>query len=174
MPRQYTRTSPIERFWSKVHKTETCWLWTGYVTPTGYGMHNVSKTVVYRAHRYAWQVVNGEIPDGLFVCHRCDVRNCVRPDHLFLGTHAENMSDRNRKGRQAKGKQNWNKVPPKGERNPAAQLTWNQVREIRVRLAAGESCRSLGRIFGVSKSTISAIRCGHIWNEPNDVPGWTP
>src|SRR5262245_56294238 len=79
------------RFWSKVQKTETCWLWTGAKT-RGYGAINIDHHAVL-AHRVSYELHIGPIPDGLYVLHRCDVHACVRPDHLFLGTHLDNIQD---------------------------------------------------------------------------------
>lgn len=94
-----------EDIWKYVSKTEGCWLWTKAVSEQGYGKWVINrKTVV--AHRYIWELTNGRIPDNLFVCHKCDVRSCVRPDHLFLGTHKDNMRDMREKGRAASGDAN--------------------------------------------------------------------
>jgi hypothetical protein len=95
-----SQRTPEERFWSKVQKTETCWLWMGARHPHGgYGQFVGPPIKELRAHRYSWVLAYGPIPDGLLVCHRCDNPPCVRPDHLFLGTHLDNALDMMAKGR---------------------------------------------------------------------------
>ena len=92
-------SDPVERFWMKVEKTESCWLWTAAINKTGYGDFYASRTKHVLAHRFSWVLHYGPVPDGLFVCHHCDNPRCVRPDHLWLGTTQENTADMLKKGR---------------------------------------------------------------------------
>lgn len=105
--RQRAAESLITRFWAKVQKTPTCWLWTANAV-RGYGQYHLPRTgrqqhVIY-AHRFSWTLTNGPIPDNLAVLHRCDVPLCVNPNHLFLGTLADNLADARAKGRLIDGK----------------------------------------------------------------------
>ena len=87
------------RFWKWVDKSGNCWMWTaGYNKKTGYGSFSLNGKNI-GAHRAAWELTYGKIPDGMDVLHRCDIRRCVRPDHFFLGTQADNNKDRDAKGR---------------------------------------------------------------------------
>lgn len=142
----------VERFWPKVSKGEGCWLWTAFKNRAGYGMIGSVGHAVLLAHRASWEIHFGPIPTGLFVCHRCDVRACVRPDHLFLGTAAENNSDMNEKGR--------SRYATLGELNPSSKLTESQVVEIR---NSSETQRALAAKHGVSKALIYAIRKRLSW-----------
>ena len=93
----------IKNFHSKYKKTQSCWLWDGMINHDGYGLFNISRPS-YMAHRIMWTIVKGKIPDGLNVLHRCDVRNCVNPKHLFLGSQLDNIIDRDTKGRMRRNK----------------------------------------------------------------------
>jgi hypothetical protein len=160
-------TTLAERFWAKVDTSGDCWVWTGSVDRVGYGKISLSAREGWiRAHRASWELHHGPIPPGLFVCHRCDNPPCIRPDHLFLGTHAENMRDASRKGR-----------VHLGERDGQAKLTAQSVVEIRTRYAAGGvTMAALGAAYGVNPSTIHdaihGIQWGHVG--PNERPGGRP
>lgn len=137
----------IERFWSKVRKTDGCWLWRASLRPNGYGQFffGAGKSAGY-AHRFAWESTYGPIPKGMLVCHTCDVRACVNPTHLFLGTNADNTQDCIQKGRF-----------PLGEQANNVRLSEADVIAIRAAHAAGESATALALRFGVSKPHIGQI-----------------
>lgn len=142
------RGSTVERFWRRVKRTNTCWLWTGSILPNGYGKISIKHRDVL-AHRYSYELLKGKIPDGHLCLHKCDVRNCVNPEHLFTGTHLDNMEDRNRKKRQAKGHQ-------MGAHS--AKLSDEQVKEIRSQYSPGNtSQRQLAEEYGLNQSQISRI-----------------
>lgn len=147
------------RFWANVQRqpADGCWEWTGDRSKSGYGVLLVGGAGK-RAHRIAWFLEHGEMPpDGIEVCHHCDNRACVRPSHLFLGDHAANMRDAKAKGRL---------VPPRvtvGENHPNARLTVEIVRDIRRRVAAGETHRAVADSLGIERSGVSMIVSGKRW-----------
>ena len=118
-------------------------------------------------HRLSWEIHFGAIPPQMLVCHRCDVRRCVRPDHLFLGTHADNMADAATKGRMHPGDQHGLRKHPeqisRGRDRWNATLTEDQVREIRCRVAAGEVQRRIGESMGIDYRQVSAVAKGRSW-----------
>jgi hypothetical protein len=94
-------TAPEVRFWPKVAKSDGCWEWMGSRKETGYGLFTLDSRTS-SAHRFSYSLAFGSIPAGMEVCHHCDNPPCVRPDHMFLGTHSDNMRDRFAKGRHRK------------------------------------------------------------------------
>lgn len=136
------------RFWLKANDTGHCWEWAGKVRPDGYGISKWNGRPT-QAHRKAWILANGAIPSGLCVCHHCDNRKCVNPDHLFLGTHKENTADMIRKGRHA--------------RKGPAKLTPSQVLDVRNRLKGGEMQKDIAKELGLDRSTISRIATRSNW-----------
>lgn len=166
------------RFWQKVRKTPTCWIWTGAILRArgGYGAFDIRGNGENKAHRASWVIAFGPIPNGLFVLHRCDTPSCVNPAHLFLGTNADNMRDMAQKGRHfsktkphrlARGDRNGARARPerlaRGERAGAAKLSADDVMAIRGRHAAGETLASLGRGYGVSYQNIGDIVNRQTW-----------
>ena len=146
--------SLADRFWSKVQRSDDCWLWTG-TKPRGYGMLRVGRRMRL-AHRISWEIHRGQIPEGLDICHVCDVPACVRPDHLFLGTAKDNSDDARAKGR-------WRPFSIRGESHHNAKLSDAQVEEVRrIRSARSESIAALARRLGVATSTIKRICNGRV------------
>lgn len=144
------------RFWSKVQKSEGCWLWqgaTGSTSPYGVIRAFGRQTT---AHRVSYRLANGPIPAGQQVLHTCDNPLCVKPSHLFLGTQLDNMRDMISKGRQATGHK-LNHSDQTGELNANAKLTNDQVAEMRRLFAAGVSQADLMRSFGTTRANVNCI-----------------
>ena len=144
-----------EEFWSLTKRDEVtgCLLWMGGQDRKGYGVFHRRPRKDILAHRRAWRFAIGDIPEGMCVCHRCDVPLCVNPDHLFLGTRAENSADRDAKGRQARGEAN------KG----GGRLRTSDVLIIRERLSAGMTSVAIAHEFGISPGMVGHIKHGRAW-----------
>ena len=146
-------------FWEHIDRTDSCWLWTGYCPPGGYGRIGARPSIT--THRLSWELHNGPIPAGLCVCHKCDVPRCVNPDHLFLGTNTDNLRDAANKGRTASGSRVAHHCRP-----DLLKLSADKVISIRELAAAGEQQKVLAARFGVHRSVISRViarkRWGHI------------
>ena len=144
-----------ERMWEQVNKTPTCWTWQGALTSSGYGALSV-KAKMQSAHRLAWFLAHGPIPPDMFVLHKCDHPSCVNPDHLFLGTQADNVQDARKKGKYANPK---NRV--RGDGHGKVKLTIAAVEEIRreyqqhSRVKYGVRTK-LAKKFGVHPAVIGA------------------
>lgn len=178
-PRYQRGLSLAERIWNGcVPVTECgCWIWMG--AGIRYGHLRVDGRLV-KAHRASWEAFVGPIPAGMHVLHRCDVGFCVNPAHLFLGTHADNMADKERKGRGnhatglrcgpytkpwrvCRGDRHPARINPamrQGTKNGRSKLTEEQV--LTIRDSAGPAA-ALGRQYGVSKTAIRLIRNGRNW-----------
>lgn len=160
----------IERFWSKVRKTAECWYWVGFRDRQGYGRFYEPKNAT-SAHRASWHIHYGEIPRDLCVLHKCDNPSCVRPDHLYVGTNADNVRDRTER------KRHWANRNPRefqrhakavgglaskrpGEKNPRAKLTADDIRSIR---ASKEAKYILIEKYGISRSNLWLIQTGQRW-----------
>lgn len=156
--------SQRERFWAKVERSDGCWNWIGYVERRGYGTYSVGHKC-YRAHRLAYESVNGPVPDGLQVCHHCDNPKCVNPIHLYAGTHRQNMDDKIRRGRNA------------GGRKPRVPMTEALAAAIRFRLGRGDTRKAVSRDLQVCRERIRLLmgpkpeptHCpsGHPYSEAN-------
>jgi len=181
----YTRgpnaMSERERFLSHIYKSDSgSWLWTAS-TISGYGNFTADGTTV-AAHRYSWVFHHGGIPEGLWVLHKCDVKRCVNPDHLYLGTHKDNTEDAVRRGRVATGDRHRSKTSPetlprgdangmrkhpesvqRGELNKTARLTNEQVVEIRRLCGLKVRQRDIAAKFNVSQRTVWRVFHRKAW-----------
>ena len=146
----------IARFWDRVDQTGDCWLWTKYCNSDGYGRVRFNGRLEC-AHAIAWYFSNGTIPVGLCVLHKCDNPPCCKPSHLFLGTHLDNMRDRDVKGRNSRG-----------EQHGRAKLTEADVLEIKTLLFKGILQQAIADQFGISPQLISKIKLGKRWTHVKD------
>lgn len=169
------------KFWSNINKDGPippehpelgpCWLWTAGKS-SGYGLIRASGQVIpIYAHRYSWELHNNQpVPAGLNVCHRCDVRACVRPDHLFIGTQGDNIRDALAKGRLAPQRETFKRLwreewgDRRGSNIHCSKLTDDDVREIKRIYALGEAgYKTLGDQFGISFGSVRDIIKGTSW-----------
>jgi hypothetical protein len=174
------------RFRAKVSSRPAlgCWLWQGKLSTSGYGQLSVEGGR-RGAHRISWVLAHGPIPNGLHVLHRCDTPPCVNPEHLFLGTHADNMHDCALKGRTAAGNRNGTRThpeslrrgdehgmrrhpdrAPRGSRNGQARITEEDVRQLRGQQALGATMAALAIAFGISprqiRDILRRVAWGHV------------
>lgn len=134
-----------------------CWRWVKTRARNGYGTFAYGGGSNARAHRVSYMLFVGPIPDNHDVCHRCDVRDCVNPSHLFCGTRSENIQDAKAKGRLR------TTASRIGTAHHCAKLSDDNVREIKDALAAGQSKRTLSTLYGVTEPAIRSIATGKTW-----------
>jgi len=153
----YKRISLEDRFWAKVNKKSsgTCWEWTATLNAKGYGLFGIEGRMRL-AHRISWFLNSAKHPGALSVLHKCDNPRCVNPEHLFLGTQADNMKDMDKKGR---------RINPIviGSKNPFSKLTEPSVRVIKRCLQIRVKGNFLAKLFRVGKTNISQISNNHTW-----------
>lgn len=147
--------SDIERFNSHVvaNKENGCWEWFGSRSRKGYGFIRHKKRL-WQTHRFVWFALHGDIPSGMYICHKCDNPRCCNPEHLFLGTSSENAKDAFSKNR---------RIARRGELNGGSKLNDAKVREILSMLKSGEKKRTIARRFGIGVDTIILINLGRRW-----------
>lgn len=160
------RKSTVDRFWEKVdiHGPDECWPWLACQSSNGYGKFRFGGKPEW-AHRVAWQLVHGDIPLGVCVCHHCDNPACVNPNHLFLGTKADNTHDM-----MAKGRANFTGGSRVGEDNPNSKLTEKQVLEI-IELDRAKEIprREIAKRYGICRTHIYDILSGERWGETTGI-----
>ena len=149
----------VGRFWSRVAVAEAgCWLWTRGKDRHGYGAISYRRKML-KAHRVAWELSFGKVPDGAMVCHRCDTPACARPSHLFAGSAAMNSADMVAKGRASHAPR------ATGERNGGAEVTVPVVRYVRALVESGMSQSEAGRRVGLSVCQVGNIVHRRHWKD---------
>lgn len=154
----------LERFWEKVDRSggpDACWPWLGGAN-RGYG-HFWLRGKTRKAHRIAYEITNGPMPDGMDACHHCDNPPCCNARHLFAASGRDNTADKVRKRRHAVGERTRPETRARGERQHLARLTDEVVEEIRALANRGDSWTEIGRRYGVHRTTAQRAVTGTTW-----------
>lgn len=162
-----SRRDPLERYLEKVDRRgpDDCWEWTAARFDKGYGAFRLGDKQM-KAHRFGYSALVGPIPDGQYICHRCDNPPCQNPAHWFLGTHRDNAEDRQAKGRGATGERNGGRV--------VARYTAEVIREMRLAALAGEKQADIAARFGTDQAYVSQVVRGEAWAHTDpDLPRLT-
>lgn len=163
---KYARRDPVTRFWRGVEKGDGCWEWTKSRSRLGYGTFSLNRRKWVSAHRFAWTLTNGPIPDGLCVLHRCDNPPCVRADHLFLGTLRDNQQDMYAKGR---ARDRWGRPKqrraPRLRPNAKSRLTPDEVAAIRNRPKKHGSLRAVAKELGIGYMRAWFVASGRTYRD---------
>lgn len=152
----YEKAYKMFRFLEKIQKTDNCWYWNGTIQSSGYGSICI-KFKRYRAHRLSYILFKGNIPKNMFVCHTCDIKHCVNPDHLWLGTLQDNVNDMMNKGRHARVSK---------EKHSQCKLRTNDISKIRKLHNHGWNYKKLAKHYNISTGYIRSIckfRCRLDW-----------
>jgi len=148
-----------QRFWDKVQKTSDCWNWTASKGHNGYGRFRV-KGKLESPHIVSYKLHNDDHIKGMDVCHTCDNRACVNPNHLFLGSHSDNMKDCSNKGRNTG-------ADLRGENQPGSKLKDDQVKTIKKLFQLNIKTQEIADMYRVSYTTIYNIKIGKTWKHIN-------
>lgn len=156
---KHTKEELIKRFEDRVMPVpySGCWIWMLGLTSAGYGQFGIGTDKSVLAHRFSFEAFIGEIPKGMLVCHHCDTPACCNPDHLFLGSHKDNMHDMIKKGRNNN---------PSGILCFNSKLTESSVSDIRDSYKSGTSQGALAKKYNINQSTVSLIINKKTWREP--------
>ncbi len=154
------KETDLERFMKNIKKTDSCWFWLGSCSSNGYGRFMMRGLKNLTAHRASYMLFKGEIPDDKCVCHSCDIKYCVNPDHLWLGTSKDNVRDRDDKGRTG-----W--YDQSGEKNHQARITEEEAREIlRLKKDKKRICE-ITEILQIKRGIVQSIYWGDSWQHLN-------